>query len=180
MQLPHLAQTYAAFLSILLIGPRAYHLLDKQGLTKFFRACKRGGKFEMTMGAETDLRGSYIVVLITKFLKLDEQLLSGAAENIIASQTYEGGLSNVMGGEAHGGYSFCGVAALSLMGRLHELDIERLMLWLSRRQCELGGFCGRTNKLFDSCYSFWVGATFNIINSYFDNKISCKGNMVYS
>lgn len=50
---------------------------------------------------------------------MDEDLLDGVAETIIASQTYEGGLSNVIGGEAHGGYTFCGVAALSVLGRLH-------------------------------------------------------------
>jgi protein farnesyltransferase subunit beta len=73
----------------------------------------------------------------------------------------------VKGGEAHGGYTFCGVAVLSLLGRLHELDISRLTLWLSRRQYEIGGFCGRTNKFVDSCYSLWVGAIFHVLNNYF-------------
>ena len=51
MQLPHLAPTYSAFLSILLIGPSAYHLLDREGLTKYFKSCKINGKFQMTKGA---------------------------------------------------------------------------------------------------------------------------------
>lgn len=95
MQLPHLAPTYSAFLSILLIGPSAYHLLDKEGLTKFFKSCKIGNKFQMTKGAETDLRAGYIVTVIVKLLGLDERLLEGVAENILAAQTYEGGLSNI-------------------------------------------------------------------------------------
>lgn len=49
----------------------------------------------MTKGAETDLRAAYIVTIIVKLLHLDESLLEGVAESIIASQTYEGGLSNV-------------------------------------------------------------------------------------
>ena len=40
------------------------------------------------------------------------------AETIIESQTHEGGISNVIGGEAHGGFTFCGVAALALLNRL--------------------------------------------------------------
>lgn len=68
---------------------------------------------------ECDLRGSYIVAIITKFLGLNEDILEGVAENILASQTSEGGISNVIGGEAHGGFTFCGVAALAVMGRLH-------------------------------------------------------------
>lgn len=82
-QLPHLAPTYAAFLSILIIGPRAYHLLDKEGLTKFFRSCKKGSQYQIAEGAELDLRACYIVSIIVKLLKLDESLLDGVAETII-------------------------------------------------------------------------------------------------
>ena len=71
MQLPHLAPTYSAFLSILHIGPTAYHLLDREGLTKFIKSCKIGNKFQMTKGAETDLRAAYIVTIIVKLLHLD-------------------------------------------------------------------------------------------------------------
>ena len=76
-QLPHLAPTYAAFLSILIIGADAYHLLDKEGLTKFFRACKKGKQYQIAIGAELDLRACYIVAIIVKLLKLDESLLDG-------------------------------------------------------------------------------------------------------
>ena len=71
MQLPHLAPTYSAFLCVLLIGEPAYHLLDKEGLIKFFNSCKLKGKFQMTKGAETDLRAAYIVAIIVKLLGLD-------------------------------------------------------------------------------------------------------------
>ena len=134
----------------------------------------------MTQGAEQDNRGSYIVAIIVKLLKLDEKLLEGAAEEIIKTQTHEGGLSNVVGGEAHGGYTFCGVAGLAAMGRLQDLDVSRLLFWLSRRQCEYGGFNGRTNKLLDSCYSLWVGAIYKIVDNYFDKKINVDGKLIYS
>ena len=64
---------------ILDLGPIAYDLIDREGLTKFFYSCKKGGKFQMTEGAEEDNRGAYIVAIITKLLKLDEKLLEGAA-----------------------------------------------------------------------------------------------------
>lgn len=47
MQLPHLAPTYAAFLTILQLGPQAYDLLDREKLYQFFKKCKKGGKFMM-------------------------------------------------------------------------------------------------------------------------------------
>lgn len=73
--MPHLAPTYAGFLSCLIIGPKAYHLLDKEGFTKFFRSCKKGKEYQIAEGAELDLRAGYIVAIIVKMLKLDETLL---------------------------------------------------------------------------------------------------------
>ena len=79
-QLPHLVPTYAAFLCILELGEPAFDLIDKEGLEKFFWACKRRGKFQMTPGGEIDNRGAYIVAIIVKLLHLDEALLDGVAQ----------------------------------------------------------------------------------------------------
>ena len=55
-----------------------------------------------------------------------------------------------------GGYAFCAVAALALLGEAHRLDRFMLERWLAERQLPLeGGFAGRTNKLVDGCYTFW-------------------------
>lgn len=67
---------------------------------------------------ECDLRAIFIVTLITKALRLPEDILEGVAETVLLSQSHEGGISNVVGGEAHGGFTFCGVAALALLDRL--------------------------------------------------------------
>ena len=56
-------------------------------------------------------------------------------------QTYEGGFGGVPGMEAHGGYSFCGLAALMLMGKGHLCDTASLLRWAANRQMRLeGGF----------------------------------------
>ena len=64
-----------------------------------------------------------------------------------------------------GGSTFCAVAALVLMDRLESTfspaEIEGLKKWCVRRQQT--GFQGRPNKPVDTCYSFWVGATLNVI-----------------
>ena len=37
--------------------------------------------------------------------------------------------------------------------------------WLYARQCEMeGGFNGRTNKLVDGCYSWYVGSSIKIVS----------------
>ncbi|KAH9940138.1 terpenoid cyclases/Protein prenyltransferase [Epithele typhae] len=74
-------------------------------------------------------------------------------------------------GEAHGGYTFCATASWVLLQpylRLHcpesparpKIDLRALLRWCVQMQgvpAELGGFKGRTNKLVDGCYSWWVG-----------------------
>ena len=62
------------------------------------------------------------------------------------------------------GYSYCGIASLILLNKLNEIDIKSFILWLKLRQkIKEGGFNGRTNKLIDSCYSFWQGSIFNML-----------------
>ena len=51
-----------------------------------------------------------------------------------ALQTYEGGLGGEPGNEAHGGYTFCGLAALMLVGRASVLDLPSLLRWAVHRQ----------------------------------------------
>lgn len=59
------------------------------------------------------------------------------------------------------------------------MDVSRLVEWLSQRQTEFGGFNGRTNKLIDSCYSFWVGSVFNLLNGYFQGRIAHQSHLLY-
>ena len=56
-----------------------------------------------------------------------------------------------------------------LTTQVHPLiDYKRLLRWLAQLQgseIELGGFRGRTNKLVDGCYSWWVGGCFALLAS---------------
>ena len=43
--------------------------------------------------------------------------------------------------EAHGGYSFCGLAALMLLGKGQLCNIDNLLKWTANRQMKVeGGF----------------------------------------
>ncbi|KAN0078041.1 Terpenoid cyclases/protein prenyltransferase alpha-alpha toroid [Tylopilus felleus] len=85
-------------------------------------------------------------------------------------------------GEAHGGYTFCALASWAMIQPYlalshHQrpttrggpsIDYKRLLRWLVQIQgteIELGGFKGRTNKLVDGCYSWWVGGCFALLAS---------------
>ncbi|KAG1880848.1 terpenoid cyclases/protein prenyltransferase alpha-alpha toroid [Suillus subluteus] len=81
-------------------------------------------------------------------------------------------------GEAHGGYTFCSLASWVMLQpylalqkpslQRPSLNFKTLLRWLVQMQgseIELGGFKGRTNKLVDGCYSWWVGGCFALLSS---------------
>ena len=123
------------------------------------------GAFSGHYNGESDLRATYCAIVIATILDIvDEDLTKGIVDNIKNCQTFEGGFAPEPFCEAHGGYSFCAIATLLMLDKLHEIDLKSFLRWLVNRQCTVeGGFNGRTNKLVDSCYSFWQGSIFNML-----------------
>jgi protein farnesyltransferase subunit beta len=100
-----------------------------------------------------------------------------AVFTLLTSPTADGALKDSSAprpplGEAHGGYTFCATASWVLLQpylkthytspavRAPKIKYAALLRWLTHMQggeIELGGFKGRTNKLVDGCYSWWVG-----------------------
>ncbi|XP_037025631.1 protein farnesyltransferase subunit beta [Bradysia coprophila] len=169
-QAPHLAPTYAAVNSLCIIGTeKAYKALDRPSLKKFLISVHEpNGAFRMHVGGEIDVRGCYCAITAAKlanFSKRDiDEIFENTVEWIVSCQTYEGGIGGAPDLEAHGGYAFCGIAALTLLGSTGKLNLKSLLKWAVNRQMRYeGGFQGRTNKLVDGCYSFWQGASIPII-----------------
>ena len=51
-----------------------------------------------------------------------------------------------------------------ILKQAHRINLDRLQHWLLQRQMRVeGGFQGRTNKLVDSCYSFWQGSAVALV-----------------
>lgn len=146
--------------------------------------------FRMQHDGEIDVRASYCILAPCYLLGLlnnkaceDEDaemdanastandnnpLLSPSVPRYIAScQTFEGGFGAEPFNEAHGGYTFCALAALRILNAIPLIDVNALSSWLARRQMSYeGGFCGRTNKLVDGCYSFWQGGAVSVLDSW--------------
>lgn len=165
-QLPHLAPTYAAVLSLCTLGiPEALAVIDRPGLQLFLLCMhQEDGSYTMHEDGEKDIRGVYcglVSALLTNVIC--PELTAGTVEWLLSCQTYEGGFSAVPGAEAHGGYTFCGFAALVLLNS-DLCDLHTLLRWVARKQMKFeGGFQGRTNKLVDGCYSFWQGGVFPLL-----------------
>eukprot|EP00803_Ostreobium_quekettii_P001825 evm.model.scf_234.7 EVM.evm.TU.scf_234.7 scf_234:77935-79852(+) len=166
-QLPHLASSYAAVAAALTIGgPAALASVHRSSMFDFIlRMCvppESGGGMAVHEGGEVDVRGAYTGLAVAHMLGLDKGAIaerSGVVEYVKRCQTHEGGLGGEPGNEAHGGYTFCGLATLVLLGRADALDLPRLAHWVAGMQGAVeGGYMGRTNKLVDGCYSYWQGA----------------------
>ncbi|KAL3678806.1 hypothetical protein R1sor_021762 [Riccia sorocarpa] len=169
-QMPHLATTYAAVCAIVTLGgEKALASIDREKTLKFLLRMKDPcGGFRVHEDGEMDMRGSYTALAVAHMLGiLTPELVENVGEFVRSCQTYEGGIGGEPGSEAHGGYTFCGLAALALVNQLHVLDLPALVNWVAFRQGRVeGGFQGRTNKLVDGCYSFWQGGCFQLLQQY--------------
>ena len=114
-------------MSLLVISTeKAYKSINREGLYKFFLKMKHPtirGAFIMQENGELDLRACYIVIVISKILGiLTPELIEGTVDYIANCQTYEGGLAGETFCEAHGGYSYCGYAALCALDAENKID----------------------------------------------------------
>ncbi|EIT80880.1 beta subunit of farnesyltransferase [Aspergillus oryzae 100-8] len=186
-QLSHCAPTYAAVLSLAMVGgEEAFQLIDRKAMWRWLGRLKQpDGGFRVSEGGEEDVRGAYCAMVLLSLLDLPltlppdaearkhgfETFTSGLSDYLSRCQTFEGGISGNPGSEAHGAYAFCALACLCILGEPEAtisrcVDVPMLLSWLSARQyAPEGGFAGRTNKLVDGCYSFWVGGCWPLIQS---------------
>ena len=90
-------------------------------------------------------RGAYCAISVAKLLAIDgTELFDKTDEWILSCQTYEGGFGAAPGHEAHGGYTFCAVAALVLLNCLDKCNVKSLLKWVTNKQQRYeGGFAGR-------------------------------------
>jgi len=168
--LGHLAMSYTA-LATLVICDCNIQTLDHRGIHQMIRRCQADdGSFCAHHGGEADLRFTYcaaaICFMLRDFSSMDRER---SVAHILSCQTYEGGFGLAPGLEAHGGSTYCAVAALKLMGSLESVDAARrqhIVRWCLRRMvCGSGGYQGRSNKVSDSCYSFWIGASLDMLDA---------------
>ncbi|XVE67941.1 hypothetical protein DITRI_Ditri09bG0028100 [Diplodiscus trichospermus] len=172
-QMPHLATTYAAVNSLVTLGgDKALSSINREKLYTFFQRMKDpSGGFRMHDAGEIDVRACYTAISVASLLNiLDDDLVQNVGNYISSCQTYEGGIAGEPGSEAHGGYTFCGLATMILINEVDHLDLYRLIDWVVFRQGVEGGFQGRTNKLVDGCYSFWQGGVFALLKRLHSTK----------
>uniref|UniRef100_A0A915LP28 Protein farnesyltransferase subunit beta n=1 Tax=Meloidogyne javanica TaxID=6303 RepID=A0A915LP28_MELJA len=174
---PHIVTTYAAVMTLVEIGTdEALNSIERDKLKEFISSMKQSnGSFCVHEDGEIDVRAVYCAFTVSYLCNLSnlEELFEGSSAWLTRCQTYEGGFGGEPGCESHGGYTFCALATFALMQKMYLIDTQSALRWLVFRQMKLeGGFQGRTNKLVDVCYSYWLSACFCAI----ENEIFNKGN----
>ncbi|KAI8059745.1 geranylgeranyltransferase type I beta-subunit-like protein [Thamnidium elegans] len=164
----HVANTYTALLSLLLLGDDLSRV-NRKAITKALSLLQQeDGSIAPTFGSlERDVRFIYCACAISYILNDWSGInIENTVEHIKQLQSYEHGIAQCPQQEAHGGSTFCGIAALSLMDKLDEgvLNKEEFIKWCLLRQ--ISGFQGRPNKLADVCYGFWIGASLEIMGHF--------------
>lgn len=170
-QSSHLASSFSVIMTLCGLGTEeALMSIDCMSLLRFILQMKQAdGSFRVSFGGETDVRALYCAICIASIVGLlegveAEKITRGCASYVKSLQGFDGGLGGEPGAESHGGNSFCGLATLVILDELDALDTDALLDWAVMRQMAYeGGFQGRTNKLVDSCYSFWVGSLFPLL-----------------
>eukprot|EP00003_Mantamonas_plastica_P028739 TRINITY_DN6657_c0_g1_i4.p1 TRINITY_DN6657_c0_g1~~TRINITY_DN6657_c0_g1_i4.p1 ORF type:complete len:268 (+),score=43.44 TRINITY_DN6657_c0_g1_i4:254-1057(+) len=163
--LGHITMTYAALVTLRTLGDDLSRV-HREGVLASLKALQQeDGSFSPVIGgSESDMRFLFCACAVSFLLDdwsgVDQDL---ATQYILASQTYEGAIAQGPSQEAHGGSTYCGLAALKLMNRLDELPNQDLLLrWLVNRQ--VTGFQGRINKIPDTCYSWWIGGSLAVLD----------------
>ncbi|KAG1180604.1 hypothetical protein G6F70_000560 [Rhizopus microsporus] len=159
----HVANTYTALINLLLLGDdlsrvnrkaitnTLRHLQQQDGRRIIFSIAPTTGSLER------DVRFIYCACAISYMLNdwsgIDRER---TLDHIIQLQSYEHAFAQCPKQEAHGGSTFCGTAALSIMGNLDEgiLNKDQLVQWCLFRQ--IGGFQGASLAMLDS---------FHLVNS---------------
>jgi geranylgeranyl transferase type-1 subunit beta len=160
----HIAMTYTALCSLTTLGDDLSRV-SKTAIINCLKILQRDdGSFQgVAVGSECDARFLFCACAISYILDdwtgID---IDKAVAFVQSCRGYDGGISLIAGQESHGGSTFCGAAALVLMGKLDQVLDEdgwrtQLVHWCVHRQ--IGGMQGRTNKVEDTCYSYWIGGT---------------------
>ncbi|KAI4249495.1 MAG: hypothetical protein L6R42_008966, partial [Xanthoria sp. 1 TBL-2021] len=158
----NIAATYFALASLAILGDDMTRVNRSHCLGWLKRLQLSDGTFGEALGGEgeahsgRDMRFCYCAAVIRWILAsgtIEEEDIDvdGLVRFIEASKTYEGGFANGPFHEAHAGWTYCAIAALSLLGRLHppvklrrpaqvwpsDDSIKQMLGWLANLQTSL-------------------------------------------
>lgn len=164
----HITMTMTGLLSLLILGDDLGNVERRKiAASLAYLQLPNGAFLASRLSTENDLRFVYCACVVAFILNDWSGIKKDLCTKfILQCRTYEYAFGQIPGAEAHGGSTFCAIAALALLDQLKTLDHqEELIHWCLQRQTE--GFNGRPNKPDDSCYSWWIVATLKLLEKDF-------------
>lgn len=154
--------------------------INKKGCLESVAQCEQsnGSYSSFRNTEEADLRFVYSAVCICHTLGDFSAMNTGrVVEYIESCYNFDGGYGLRPLCESHSGAIYCAIAALKLLKREVKHQRRTLNFLVSRQTVNLSaseyvGIQGRVGKMPDSCYSFWAGASIQILTG--KNLISPK------
>lgn len=146
---------------------KAYKILDPKKIYDTIKGLKcSDGSFCAVKGGEIDIRSTFSAIAICHLLNiLTDEIKENVIEYTLQCYNYDGGFAPVPLSESHSGFVHCGIGILYLLDKLELININSTVRYIASRQDPFsGGFSGRTNKLVDSCYTWWLGTAARMIS----------------
>ena len=174
--IPHLANTYSALWTLLMLGDDLSRVQKLKILDSLGYYQKEDGRIQWLIeNSEDDVRFAYWAAAIYHILssKLVDEHVSPSfnVEDLIkywkSWLSFDGGFSWSPFSESHSGLTYWTLGIFKLLNKMDELEDykEKIIEFLvSRQQSDIDGFQGRINKIPDSWYSFWNAGSLAIIN----------------
>ena len=164
-RLSHISMTYTALATLLILGDDLSRV-DRDAVTSSLRALQRDdtGVYEaVAFGTESDTRFVFCACAISFMLQDWRGVNTAKAEAFLRSSIgFDGGFGLLPGNESHGGATYTALASWVLLGLdVTEAQYEEILRFCIFRQ--IGGFNGRINKKPDTCYTFWVGGSLQML-----------------
>jgi len=106
-------------------------VIDRDALRDWLLRVRVGSQgYAMHENGEMDTRAAYCALVVMSLCGLEKEgLVEGVGDWIVDCQKWEGGLGGEPFNEAHGGYAFCGLAGLVILGEEKKLDLERFLVF---------------------------------------------------
>eukprot|EP01029_Cantina_marsupialis_P007150 TRINITY_DN1789_c0_g1_i1.p1 TRINITY_DN1789_c0_g1~~TRINITY_DN1789_c0_g1_i1.p1 ORF type:complete len:360 (+),score=87.34 TRINITY_DN1789_c0_g1_i1:75-1154(+) len=170
----NLAMTYTALTCLLTLGDDLERVNKEAiiGSLKCLQSDNGGFRASHFKEDECDLRFCFSACAISYILNdwtgIDKEALKRFIRNCWSMQGSYGLMPEC---EGHGGSTYCAVACLYLMDEVDSYyadfpeEQEALTFWLVDRVTE-NGIQGRPGKPWDTCYSFWIGASLKMLNAF--------------
>jgi len=162
--------TYSALIALVTLGDDLSRV-NREKFSAWLRSLQEeDGSFRaVAFGSESDSRFVYSAAASCFLLQDWSGMDVPKSINYLCAcfNFNDGGFGLRPSQESHGGATYTCLASLRLLGGLNALTTEQrnsaVTFCVLKQDSAQGGFSGRSNKVCDTCYAYWIGSSLHIL-----------------